>query len=339
MPASETSLPAVDISIIVPVFNVAEFVASCLDSIRLQSFDREFEVILIDDCSTDESGEICRRYCQQNPGFVFLQNPENRGVSAARNRGLDTARGRYFMFVDPDDLLPLDALALLHQAAESTSSDIVKGNNTIFDSSSEKAARYDVPRPRQVRGDRVLTTLFEHRFVRGHPWGKLFRRDRLGEFRFPPGIRMAQDLFYCSEVFARADSLYLLDRNVYRYRNRETGSTGRKFKSGSYLDWLGSVENIGVFAKTSEQRRAHRNLLLRTMTQLARECRQLESDDAEKVLSTVMRHCRRWQIDLASILREHGLDLRALARFLKLRRAISQTRRHLPASNSGRHPR
>ena len=335
MQDSDISSAPVEISVIVPVYNMAEFVEQCLDSIGAQVFAHRFEALIVDDCSSDHSDEICRRFCERQPHFRFLQNAENQGVSMARNRGLDAAGGRYFTFVDPDDLLPRDALARLHAAAEKNGSDIVKGNNTIFDARSEKPASYNVSASESVLGERVLTTLYQHRYLRGHTWGKLFRRDRLGDFRFPRGVRMAQDLYYCSEVFARAESLYLLDENVYRYRNHESGSTGRKFKSGSYLDWLDSVEHSGQFVQTPGQQRAYRALQLRTMTQLARECRELEPDAAGPVLQALLARCRQWQIDLRSVLLTHRLDFRSIARYLKLCLAIRQTRRLLAHSATG----
>ena len=225
------------ISIVVPVFNVAPYIEECLDSIAAQSCEETYEVILVDDCSPDKSGAICRKWLERNPGnFRLIENDRNMGVSTARNRGLEVATGKYFMFVDPDDLLPPGALAALFQHAEHSKVDIVKGNNTIFDDNREAGARYNVTKTRIVKDDAVLTTLLEHRTIRGHPWGKLFLRERLGHFRFPVGVRMAQDLLYCGEVFANARSLMLLDKFVYRYRNRTGGSTGSKFKSGSYLD-------------------------------------------------------------------------------------------------------
>ena len=322
------------ISIIVPVYNVADFVGECLDSIRSQNFSEGYETLLIDDCSSDDSAQICDDYCAQHADFKLFRHEQNLGVSAARNLGLESARGRYFMFVDPDDLLPRDALVQLYETAEKTGSSIVKGNNTIFDSRHEKPARYNVRQAETLTGERVLVTLFEHRKLRGHPWGKLFRRDRLGSYRFPLGVRMAQDLYYCSEVFSHADSLTLLNAEVYRYRNRDTGSTGRKFKSGSYLDWLNSVETTAQFASTKAHSRAHKALMLRTMTQLAREGRKLEPPEAEAVLETLMQRCRQWRINFNIILLEDRLDLRSLSRYLKLRLAIRELRARLAQSGA-----
>jgi len=323
------------LSVIVPVFNVAPYVEQGLTSIVNQDFAHAYEVILIDDCSTDASLAICRNFVEENQesGFRILQNPTNQGVSVTRNRGLDEARGRYFMFFDPDDLLPQNALSTLTRAAEEFAVDIVKGNNTIFDESTETAARYNVRQTCSVGRDQILTTFYEHDKVRGHPWGKLFRRSRLGSYRFPAGVRMAQDLFYCSEVFSQASSLVLLDRNVYRYRNRDSGSTGSKFESGSYIDWLDSVENTGQFANSARHRRAHKNLLLRTMTQLARECRKLPAEQAKRVLEVIEHRSEKWNIRFLQLIFGDRLGARSIARYFKMRLAIHQTRQQITGSH------
>jgi len=319
------------LSIIVPVYNVAAFIEQGLESVTGQDFDHAYEVILIDDCSTDSSLEICRNFVKGDKGSAFklLENSTNQGVSITRNRGLDEAHGRYFMFLDPDDLLPPNALSTLFSAAEKFSVDIVKGNNTIFDESSETAARYNVSQMSTIDKDQILTTFYEHDRLRGHPWGKLFRRSQLGNYRFPVGVRMAQDLFYCSDVFAHAKSLLLLDSNVYRYRNRESGSTGRKFTSGSYLDWLDSVEKTAQFVTTVKQRRAHKNLLVRTMTQLARECRKLPPQEAVDVLKVIEQRCVRWNLSFLQLIFIDRLGLRTITRYFKMRVAVRNIRRKI----------
>jgi glycosyltransferase involved in cell wall biosynthesis len=318
------------ISIILPVYNVAEFLPQCLQSIVDQSPEFEFEALLIDDCSTDHSRSICNDYAGRHPQlFSLLANPDNRGVSATRNLGLDNARGDYFMFVDPDDLLAPGALATLYAAATGCDADIVKGNNTIFRDGMEKAARYNVRRRTLVAGDAVLATLYAHEKVRGHPWGKLFNRARLGHLRFPVGVRMAQDLYYCGEVFAGAGSLLLIEQTVYRYRLRPGGSTGRKFETGAYLDWLQSVEDIGHFARNRHQARIHRGLQLRTLVQIARECRAVDTGNAVQVLRVIEQKRAQWKLGLTDLLLRHGLRLRDLTRYVRLRLALREVRARL----------
>jgi hypothetical protein len=321
------------ISLILPVYNVAEFLPECLQSIIDQAPEFNIEALLIEDCSTDHSLQICREYADRQPDlFRLIANAENRGVSAARNTGLDNARGDYFMFVDPDDVLPAQALQNLYSATTRHDPDIVKGNNTIFNTGGETAASYNVSSTSLMTGDEVLTTLFRHSRVRGHPWGKLFKRIRLGHIRFPVGVRMAQDLYYCGEVFSAANSLLLIDKTVYRYRHRQTGSTGRKYETGAYLDWLDSVEKIGAFARGQQQVNAHRGLQLRTMAQIARECRKIPPDIAAQVMVTIEQKCKDWNIRLANLITDAGAGLPSLGRYLKLQIALYQIRRALAGS-------
>ena len=318
------------LSVIVPVFNVAEYIDEGLASINNQDFDHAYEVILIDDCSTDNSIEACRRFTAQYPDkFVLLESEQNAGVSVARNRGLERARGRYLVFVDPDDLLPAAALSRMFAAAESYGADVVKGNLILFDENGRRPAPDQVHSTSLITGENVLTALLEHERVRGHIGGKMYRRDKFGALRFPIGVRMAQDLLFFSELFAAAQSLVLLNEEVYFYRKHQTGSTGRKYQKGSYVDWLGAVEKSGKFAISKRQQRAHKNLLVRTMAQIARECRKIPAGNAAPVLSAIEEKCRQWNIGLFRLMAVDRLGLRTISRYIKLQLALRQIRRNL----------
>ena len=99
------------ISIIVPVYNVESYLKECLESIRQQTFT-DFEVILVNDGSTDSSKEICERFCQQDSRFKLVTQA-NQGVSIARNRGVRESIGEYIMFVDSDDIIKANILDVL----------------------------------------------------------------------------------------------------------------------------------------------------------------------------------------------------------------------------------
>jgi glycosyltransferase involved in cell wall biosynthesis len=321
---------AISVSMIVPVFNVAAYLEAGLESIITQDFSQRMEIILVEDCSTDDSREICRLFADRYPDKIELvESAQNGGVSVARNRGLERARGRYLMFVDPDDLLPPDALASLFGAAEQYGADIVKGNLVLFDEHRRRPAPDRVRETRLVRDQQVLTELFEHTAVRGHVGGKLFRRDKFGAIRFTEGVRMAQDLLYFSEIFAAADSLVLIESEVYEYRKHPSGSTGRKYEKGSYIDWLGAVEATGKFAREPRQKRAHKKLLLRTTAQIARECRNIPASSAASVLAMIEQKCREWQLGLPNIVIVDRLGLRGISRYIKLQLALRQIRRNL----------
>ena len=318
------------VSIIVPVFNVDPYLREGLESLLAQDFIHPCEVILIDDCSTDDSLAICHEFAGKHPCKIRLIESEvNGGVSVARNTGLEHARGCYLMFFDPDDILPVTALSEMVNSAEEYSADIVKGNLMLFNDAERRAAPDRVQRTELVSGGAVLTTLFEHVRVRGHIGGKLFRRDKFATLRFTVGVRMAQDLLFFSEMFASADSLVLLASDVYLYRKHPHGSTGGKYERSSYIDWMGAVEDSGKFASSPEQSRAHRSLLLRTMNQIARECRRIAPASAAPVLSVIEEKCEQWNIRLVDLLVRDKLPLRDISRYVKLRLALRQIRRNL----------
>lgn len=99
------------ISVIVPVYNVEEYLEECLESIREQTYT-DIEVILVNDGSTDSSRQICERYCEKDNRFKLI-NQENQGQSVARNRGVKESIGEYIMFVDSDDVININVLEVL----------------------------------------------------------------------------------------------------------------------------------------------------------------------------------------------------------------------------------
>ncbi len=311
-----------EVSVISPVFNVAAYLDECLQSLVDQRFDKPYEIILVEDCSTDESLKICEKWVGKSPDKIkLIRNETNRGVSIARSRGLDAMTGKYFMFVDSDDRLPPNAIADLHQMAEQSSADIVKGNNTVFYPDRETTARFNVSGVHRFSDEEVLSALYRHDMVRGHPWGKFFRSDTCGSFRFTEGIRMAQDLLYCSEVFANARSMVIFDKTVYHYRNHVEGSTGKKFLIGSYQDWIESVEKTGEFAVSDRQKLAHLDLVIRNLSILARETLKRKPENIQEVLQFLRQKCQRWGLDITPML-GRGLRASAMFRLLRLKSSL-----------------
>ena len=117
------------ISIIIPVYNAEDYLERCIQSILAQNFS-SYEVILVDDGSTDSSALICDRYSATDPRFRTIHKP-NGGVSSARNAGISLAKGEYLMFVDSDDMLLPDAIESLMEKAYATGADIVEGNFNV----------------------------------------------------------------------------------------------------------------------------------------------------------------------------------------------------------------
>jgi len=313
------------ISIIVPVYNVQDYIVESLDSLAKQNFNSTFEILLVDDCSTDGSKKLCEDFVAAHPQLATLISlPKNQGVAVARNIGIAAATGDYFAFFDPDDLMPKDALQNLYDAAIAHQADIVKGNNIVFNEQRTFAADYNVATTKIYTDEAILSAFFEHKETRGHPWGKLFRRAPFANFIFTPGVLMAEDILYCAEVFSHAKKLVLIEQTVYEYRLRQTSSTGRKFETGAYLWWLYGVENSGNFVTTAEQNSHFKGLQIQTLLQLVREARALSGGRLAEVVKELHSRQKAWQITPLTLLFKFHVSRDSLIHFLKYKYTLTK---------------
>lgn len=313
----------VDVSIIVPAYNVADYIDECLNALSQQTFDGHYEVIIIDDASTDKSLHLAQAYAQKDDRFTVIAKSVNGGVSNARNAGLSVAEGRYIAFVDPDDTLPNDAIQHLYNAAIRHNADIVKGNNTTFNEHKAKPANYNVKSEKVITGNAILTALLSHKTVRGHPWGKLFKRGVIRNTLFPDDICMCEDLLFCVEVFSRARKIVFIPNTVYSYRLRNSGATGNKYLSGAYLDWLNAIEKCGSFVSTPQQNKEYKKLQIRTLLQMVREVRNLSMEKSHPSLQALFNRQKKWKLTYFDILINKRLGLPALIHYTKFRKQLS----------------
>ena len=198
------------ISVIVPVYNVEPYLPECLDSILGQTC-RALEIILIDDGSTDGSSQICEAY-RERDARIRVFREENRGVSAARNLGLDNASGEWIMFVDADDYVSPDYCALPLQTALEQGADLV-----TFEA---KRVGWPTERKDKARPTGVLTCHEAVEFGRPAPWDKLYRRELFREIRYPEG-RLGEDIATIYRVICAANRIVWIDSTLYHYRYRE----------------------------------------------------------------------------------------------------------------------
>ncbi|MCL2017232.1 MAG: glycosyltransferase [Alphaproteobacteria bacterium] len=199
------------VSIIVPVYNVAPWLGLCLDSLIGQTL-QNIEIICIDDKSTDNSLEILRQYEKQDKKIVVIALPENGGVSAARNAGLATAKGKYIGFVDSDDYIDPDFYEKLYSAADATDADIAKGEVLITDFDGSTSKRTSCLH--KIRKNKIY---FDNSF-----WSAIYSHDFIKKYQinFPPELTVSEDRFFLIQTVSRANKIELVEGTFYHYIRR-----------------------------------------------------------------------------------------------------------------------
>lgn len=209
------------VSVIMPIYNCAQFLNDSIGSILQQDFE-DYELLLIDDGSTDDSWEICKKYMQKDDR-VRAFHTENRGVSGARNLGIELAEGEYVYFVDADDTLFPNALtSLIEPMREDMSVDIVVA---YYDGTDTDVNKGDMPKGKYVIGD-VLEHILKNAptFYYGVCWNKLYRLSiiRREHLKFPQGIIWSEDMLFNMDYLKYCNDIYYTDKIVYFY-NRNPG--------------------------------------------------------------------------------------------------------------------
>lgn len=237
------------ISVIVPVYNVKPYVEKCLDSILVQTYTN-LEILLIDDGSTDGSGEICNRYAKQDYRIQVFHT-ENRGLSAARNFGLDHMHGQYVGFVDSDDWIEPDMYESLVNIAEQTDADIVTCRfYREYRNKSEES--YGPPEQFTVEGSDILRTyLFRHEICQDS-WNNLFKADLFRSIRYPVG-RSFEDYVIKPSLLQKAEKMVYTPACLLHYRNRHN-SLSKVHTLKSNVDyWLAYRDRFDYLSQISEE--------------------------------------------------------------------------------------
>ena len=206
------------VSIIVPVYNAQRTLRRCIDSVLNQTFS-DFELLLVDDGSKDESGEICDSYALRDER-VKVFHIENSGVSAARNVALDRARGEYLQFLDSDDWITADATQQFVRAARKYDCDMVISDfyRVVNDRLSVKG---DIEEAAVMSREEFAAHMMENPadFYYGVLWNKLFRRSIVEEhaLRMNPEISWCEDFLFKMDYIRYADRFYALNVPLYYY--------------------------------------------------------------------------------------------------------------------------
>ena len=216
------------ISIIIPVYNVEEYITECLQSVMRQTYTGAIECILVDDCGKDNSIAIAEQLIADYKGsivFHILHHEHNRGLSAARNTGTDAASGDYIYYLDSDDYISDDCLEVLTKPLMDKDYDMIVGNIEIFGGETALCpvyCQYDM----EIGGYEYLRESFASR-IPITAWNKVYNMQflRKNRFKFELGI-LHEDIPFSYLVGKAADRIYVSTKVVYYYRIRSTSIVG-----------------------------------------------------------------------------------------------------------------
>lgn len=222
----DTQTKPVFFSIIVPVYNVEDYLVQCLDSILKQEYSN-YELLLINDGSTDSSLEICQKY-QQIYNQIILIDKKNGGLSDARNTGLSAAKGDYIIFTDSDDYWHgKEVLKDLNQLIKESSPDIIIHEESRFFSKKDVACKYNQKFIKNKSGkfeNEILNLVYYDLYV-ASAWDKVIKRSILidNNLFFPVG-RKSEDIEWCGKLIHYIKAFSIYSKSFYVYRQIRKGS-------------------------------------------------------------------------------------------------------------------
>lgn len=225
------------ISVIIPVYNGQDYLEKCIESVTSQTC-RNLEIIIVNDGSTDNTGQICERLAGENKD-IHIISMQDEGVSAARNAGMEEAKGELFTFVDADDRLRERTLEILYQELIRTDSDIC---GCSFFPWREEAEWKQRKADRKEPGETLTytgTEYLEQEILNGNSrcWSKLYRRSVIGGLRFRKELTIGEDMLFLVELLSKVKRISEVDYAGYGYFQNPAGAMNRSF-SPRYMDQI-----------------------------------------------------------------------------------------------------
>lgn len=195
------------VSVVVPVYNIQNYVGKCLESLVNQSYTN-IEVVVVDDGSIDDSGKICDAYALKN-GQIKVYHKKNGGLSDARNYGIRKARGEYVALVDGDDTVSKDFVAEMVKAMDEKIDVVICGFNEV------------IPEKKTLSGkEATIKLLVEQENLEIVAWNKLYRRELFNSIYYPVGEKY-EDTLTTYKVLALASRVKYVPKSLYKYKVRE----------------------------------------------------------------------------------------------------------------------
>ena len=233
-----------EISVIVPVYKVEQYIHRCVDSILEQTFS-DIQVILVDDGSPDICGEICEEYARRD-GRIRVIHKENGGLSDARNAGIPCAEGKYIIFIDSDDYIGEDMLEYLYTNITEADADMATcGCIDVYSDRTEPQKEEPVF---VCSGEEAFRYILRGHTIRGEIWNKLIRKSLVENLRFPKG-RLYEDIYYTADLMQRVRKVSVGTKPEYYYLHRADSITGKAYRPQVFDIIDGYTKNYQVVKK------------------------------------------------------------------------------------------
>lgn len=213
------------ITVVIPVYNVEDYVYNCIQSIINQTY-KNLEIIVVNDGSTDKSGDICDRIAESDYRIKVIHK-KNEGLSSARNIGIDNAKGKYIVFVDSDDTIDYNMIEELLSICLTNRADIAICNRYYVYDDGTKKLRYPKNKNNLImNSEEAIKELNSFRYFDMSAWGKIYSINLFKDIRFPNG-KLSEDYFIMYQLFDKAKKIVCSFEPLYYYYQRK-GSISKK---------------------------------------------------------------------------------------------------------------
>ena len=226
------------ISIVVPIYNVEQYLQKCVDSLINQTY-KNLEIILVDDGSPDNCPKICDEYAKQDSRIKVIHK-ENGGLSDARNAGMKIATGEYISFIDSDDWIKSEMVEDMYNRIIEDNSDLVSSGVLWVDEDGVEIRNATVSENCVLNTEQAMTELINDGKLKQHVWNKLYKADLIKNIPFDKG-KYHEDVFWSYKVIGEAERISIEKNSYYFYVQRSESIMGEKY-SAKRLDALDAME-------------------------------------------------------------------------------------------------
>ena len=271
------------VSVVVPVYKVEQYLTRCIDSILSQSYS-DYELILVDDGSPDNCGAICDEYALKDNRICVIHQ-QNSKLSAARNAGIDIAKGEWIALVDSDDWIHKDYLKILLSGAMNDT-DLVICGCTITSNKTEMDQDYPEVSFKSVS----LEEVYKNHLARTRAWGRIYKRETIADLRYISGTEPAEDACFNELLFRDNMKFRITDTKLYYYYMRPDSAIHSHFGRGTFNSIGPLLERLERIDDTSKRKR----IIMRCYKYIfAARYGEMYTDDYDEVLKDSKKLFRR----------------------------------------------